>query len=1160
MDIRIKEEKLKYIQPTLKQNIVRISLNRILLAFIAVALMSNSAMAQRDNDQRTVTTRIADLLAIQPAQGEEQLNANMEAVASLGAEGLLQLTLMLAAPGEGDNTQLEFALGGFSRYAANANREDLKQLGQQAFCQALSEMEAWENKAFLMRQLEFVGTDESVACLQSYLRDEDLAAPAAKALVRINTPKSNEALLQGLRNATHNNRKFLVNSLGETAYGPAQAEIRTLTQSADPQLRKLALHSLAKIADPASLEVLYEAAESNNFLFGNDNATASYLLFTERLVEAGQEQVAEQAATRLFDNTNTESQVHTHTAALKLLVDIQKEESLDLLLDAVENDNAQYRAAALKFASDYLTPAATSKWVRKMRRSNNEVKAEIITMLGMNQATDALPRVVRELRRNNKDVKIAAIWAVGRMGDTDALTELLKTLKRADSEEITAVRDALLIMEADGLTNEIASVLPNQSVEARAALIHVLGKRAASDKIDEVFVYVEDENQEVRAETLSALEQMVSPNHLTRLFPLLKKSNDEEEIEAIQRIIGAAITRSENQGQQVSLVLEEMQAASADEKSRYFAVLSELGGETALEAVVSEFDSGDAVTKTAAVAALSNWSDETATPELYRIVEENPNADYQDQAFKGFTRAVSNSENTTDAQKVLELRKVMKLATTDDQKKMVITEIGKRRTFPALVYAGKFLEDDVVQQEAAVAVMNIGLNTNFYGQVVRELMEKTIEVLAIPDSDYLKESMRKHLNEMPQGDGIVPLFNGEDLSGWKGLVGNPISRSEMSDSELKQAQEKADIQMRDGWIVEDGAIVFTGEGNNIATQKKYGDIEMFVDWMIYDDGHMEGDGGIYLRGTPQVQIWDTARVDVGAEVGSGGLYNNQVNPSNPLKVVDNALDQWNTFHILMQGDRVTVKLNGELVTDNVILENYWNRELPIFPEEQIELQAHGSRVAYRDIYIREIPRAEPFELSAEEKAEGFEVLFDGTNMHHWQGNTTDYVIENGEMVVRPESGSGGNLFTKEEYEDFVFRFEFKLTPGANNGLGIRAPLEGDAAYEGIELQILDDDADVYSDLEEYQYHGSMYGIAKAERGHLKPMGEWNYQEVTVEGTKVKVVLNGTTILDTDFADARDNGTLDGLDHPGLDREKGHIGFLGHGSEVWFKNIRVKELK
>jgi hypothetical protein len=263
----------------------------------------------------------------------------------------------------------------------------------------------------------------------------------------------------------------------------------------------------------------------------------------------------------------------------------------------------------------------------------------------------------------------------------------------------------------------------------------------------------------------------------------------------------------------------------------------------------------------------------------------------------------------------------------------------------------------------------------------------------------------------------------------------------------------------------------------------------------------------------------------------------------------------------MKGDRVTVYLNGVLVTDNVILENYWDKNMAIFAEEQIELQAHGSPVAYRDLYIRELPRVKPFELTAQEKKEGYKVLFDGTNMHNWMGNTTDYVIEEGNIAIRPKpgKGSGGNLFTKEEFSDFVYRFEFQLTPGANNGLGIRAPLEGDAAYQGMELQILDSEAPIYKDLHVYQYHGSIYGTIPAKRGFLKPVGEWNYEEVIVKGPKIKVILNGTVILDADITDARKNGAADGQAHPGLMRNSGHIGFLGHGSPVQFRNIRIKDL-
>ncbi|MCU0462810.1 MAG: DUF1080 domain-containing protein, partial [Bacteroidales bacterium] len=181
------------------------------------------------------------------------------------------------------------------------------------------------------------------------------------------------------------------------------------------------------------------------------------------------------------------------------------------------------------------------------------------------------------------------------------------------------------------------------------------------------------------------------------------------------------------------------------------------------------------------------------------------------------------------------------------------------------------------------------------------------------------------------------------------------------------------------------------------------------------------------------------------------------------------------------------------------------------------------------------------------------------NLDNWIGNKESYVAEDGMIVIKPEKGSGGNLYTADEYADFNFRFEFLLTLAANNGLGIRAPLEGDAAYVGMELQILDNTAPVYADLKPYQYHGSVYGVIPAKMGLLKPVGEWNSEEVIVQGTKVKVILNGNVIVDGDIAGPRDNGTMDGNDHPGLSNKTGHIGFLGHGSAVKFRNIRIKDL-
>jgi hypothetical protein len=300
-------------------------------------------------------------------------------------------------------------------------------------------------------------------------------------------------------------------------------------------------------------------------------------------------------------------------------------------------------------------------------------------------------------------------------------------------------------------------------------------------------------------------------------------------------------------------------------------------------------------------------------------------------------------------------------------------------------------------------------------------------------------------------------------------------------------------------------------------------------------------------------------VEVGAQVGSGGLYNNQKNPKNPSKVADNPVGEWNTFRIKMVGEIVTVFLNGELIVDNVKLENYWNRSIPIFPRESIELQAHGTDLAFRDIYVQELNNNE-YTVSEEEAKDGFKPLFNGKNFEGWTGNTVDYKVENGEMVLHIDDGpSHGNIFTSDEYSDFIYRFEFQLTPAANNGLGIRAPLKGDAAYEGMELQILDNEDPVYSALAPYQYHGSVYGIIPAKRGYLKPVGQWNYEEVVANGTHIKVTLNGTVILDGDIKEASKNGPSDHKSHPGLMRKTGHIGFLGHGSVVKFKSIRLKDL-
>ena len=204
-------------------------------------------------------------------------------------------------------------------------------------------------------------------------------------------------------------------------------------------------------------------------------------------------------------------------------------------------------------------------------------------------------------------------------------------------------------------------------------------------------------------------------------------------------------------------------------------------------------------------------------------------------------------------------------------------------------------------------------------------------------------------------------------------------------------------------------------------------------------------------------------------------------------------------------------------------------------------------------------QTERYSLSLQERIKGYEILFDGTDMSHWTSNTNEYIVEDGCIVMRP-AGGHGNLYSKKEYDDFILRFEFLLTPEANSGLGLRHKIvTTERGYDGMELQILDNEAPVYANLKPYQYHGSLYGWVPAKRGFLKPAGEWNYQEVIAQGSHIRILLNGTIILDTDIEEVLKDVAEDKIPKTLL-YKKGHIAFLGHNTVLKFRNIRVKELE
>ncbi len=416
--------------------------------------------------------------------------------------------------------------------------------------------------------------------------------------------------------------------------------------------------------------------------------------------------------------------------------------------------------------------------------------------------------------------------------------------------------------------------------------------------------------------------------------------------------------------------------------------------------------------------------------------------------------------------------------------------------------------------------------------------------------------------------GFTALFNGKDLNGWWGATTeDPRKYLAMSADEFKKKHDASLDDVHKHWRVKDGILINDGGGLYLTTDKNYRDFELLADYMMFP----LGDSGIYLKGIPQVQIWDHTNPREkknGAEKGSGGLWNNSPGAAgkDPLVVADKPFGEWNHFRIIQVGSRTWVWLNDKLVVDGAILENYFDRKQPIPPEGPIQLQthgdpsrAHGGETRWRNLYIREIPTDEANKLLRGKDPEGFKPVFNGRDFTGWAGPLENAEVRDGAIVWR--HGAGGTIYTKDEFSDFVARLEIKLPKGGNNGLAIRYPGHGDTAYEGMcEIQVLDDNYDKNTSerIDPRQAHGSAYGMVAAARGYQRPLGEWNYEEVTIKGPTIKVEMNGYVILDTDLSKVHDY--MHGSKHPGKDRTSGHFGFAGHNDPVQFRNISIMPLK
>ena len=1133
-------------------------IKQIIIIALTLLMVNVTAYTQ---DKRTLETKVADLLARLPAEDLQLTDKLMADMLSLGDAGLKQICDKVIPAGTGDDTPQRYAIETMSRFLSQ-NGKNTERLMWEGLCISYVNSNSDTGvKDFFMKQLQLIGGAKSSGAMKSYLTDKVLCEPAVAVIWNADKKASEAIFAEALKNKEIQCASAIMNHLAESGSDIAVNEYISWSSNEDISIKASAYNALAMSERPLANEVLSDAAKKALYKWEPTGATESLLKYANTVGKKGNIKASDKICKLIMTECNEDINIQYKTLALGIYTGLHGIDAMKVLQTAVSHPNKEYRNSAMRFSLQIPGNEAVKSWVAFFPKAIPAARPELISLFGISGDETALPLLTASLSDSDPSVRSEAAHSLVKISGNKAIPSLISyMMKFSDPADQEAAKSALMTVLDTKSIPDLIPVIKDGGSAAKKSAIELFAWSKDSQYFTLIYQYTSSSDEVVKTAAIKALQSLAGQNDQTKVFELLKSASDPAITEDLQSALVTAALKNPDAEKRSDYLLSEISSKGIgydNLKIKVIPVLAKTGGREALKLVSKEFNGENSSLREACFNAMINWCDYSASSSLYTICASG-NKSYEKSAFDGYLRQV-RSAPLTDDQKLLLYRKIMPYALNDEQKNKLLSETGRLKTYPALFFVAGYIDNESTSAEAARAAMGIampvsGSATGLYGTLVREILKKATLKLKGAESDYEKEMISKYLVSMPADEGFVPMFNGKDLTGWQGLVENPVARAKMKPDVLAKKQAEANKKVPLNWSVRDGMIWFTGTGDNLCSIKEYGDFEMYVDWKI----SKEGDSGMYLRGSPQVQIWDTSRVDVGAQVGSGGLYNNQKNQSKPLKVADNPVGDWNTFRILMIGEKVSVWLNGELVVDNVTLENYWDRNIPIFPKGAIELQAHGTDLAFRDIYIREISEKE-FNLTPEEKSEGFVAIFNGRNLDNWVGNKSSYVVEDGNIVVKPGDGSGGNLYTDKEYSDFVIRFEFLLTPGANNGLGIRAPLTGDAAYVGMELQILDDTAPVYADLQPYQYHGSVYGVIPSKKGHQKPVGEWNYEEVRIQGTKITITLNGAVIVDGDIAGPRDNGTMDHNPHPGLKNTTGHIGFLGHGSELKFRNIRIKDL-
>ena len=879
-----------------------------------------------------------------PARNREEAEKILAEMLQAGSPAVHELGRRLAVPGEADDSLVRYALDGLVILSGQPAHESHKERLADDLLKLAAVSRHDEIKKFLLEEVQYVVSRKHLAQLAPHLKNPGLTEYAVRAILRVKGTETEKVLIENLERVPPEARLPLVQALGSLRSREAAPKLRELASSADPEIKYAALSALAEIPDPAA-ETLLASIPTLTSHQERRKALELYLRFARRLAEEGRKERALDIAQRMTEILTTREEAALRCQALDLVVEIAGEKCIPEVIKAAWSEEPSYRQQALRLAGEGRWPGLLKELAENLDGLPPANRAAVIEFLGSLVNGVKAEIIEPYLDDPEQGVRLAAIRTLFKLKREEAVARLLTRLNNSENEA-RLILELMRTLKPEYYSGPVKENFAQFSDGTKLVMFQTLTDFVGPDWKKEVLAASNSENPELKKAAVDCLFQTVDSNDLAWLVDRYLSLQDSSLSPGYQKAIISALNRIQDSAIRQKTFLAIINKKSGKERAELIRLLPQVGGAGNLDLIVRHLDDRSPEIRAAAVAALGSWPDFKASSHLVNLIKKSDNRTFRYLAFQGLSRLMK--ETAADRETKLQvLGEVKNLVSYPDEKNFLLTAWGSIRHERSLKEIAGFFSDENLGERAALLACRLARpvagEKGLSGFETIMILKRALTLLK---DDLEIEETEMYLDRLLRPEGFQPLFNRKDLQGWKGLVADPVQRARMTPEELQAAQQKADEDMRQHWKVVAGELVFDGRGHSLCTAKDYCDFELFVDWKIEPGG----DSGIYLRGSPQVQIWDPAQWPEG----SGGLYNNQKNPNKPLKRADNPVGSWNTFYIKMIDERVTVYLNGELVVDNVVMENYWERDKPIYRCGQIELQAHNTPLYFKNIYVREI--------------------------------------------------------------------------------------------------------------------------------------------------------------------------------------------------------------